>query len=499
MIMKYTTILLSLLAFLSFAGCEDLEDTYDEYAGDGPITYLAKCTDVTVESGWQRLAVKWTNKLDPNRNGVWLHCESNSLQVDTLLPADCDSCSVNGLPEGSYTVTVAAVSERGDTALPAISSGRPYTENHEAVLSFTRAITKYIFAGNNLMVFVGMKTPEIVDFKIEYTQATDGQPGEYDLSGNMWAYQARNLFIEDVDREQPVTVTRRGLISGCTDTITFPDFTLDPEVINMQADFNALMLERYGEIDLTREELELDYDLTSMEDILHFPNLKKLVLGKNRYYNAANPNNTASVLLGDWSVQEQMMDYIRKMKSISPDFEIENYGGHYGIWFYTFMGDGITVTDNGLQTTLPADLTLLDTEGFTVTVDDKDGAVLLDNDPATYWLSSFTSSQNSHEVVIDMQEARTLKGVKFTQAFFSGYIPPLQSFAPTAASVEISADGTTWTNPCHSSNLTLGPVNGETKLIDFAQEQTARYIRVTVQDALYSGDYGAIVGDIIPY
>ena len=35
--MKYTTILLSLLAFLSFAGCEDLEDTYEEYAGDGPV------------------------------------------------------------------------------------------------------------------------------------------------------------------------------------------------------------------------------------------------------------------------------------------------------------------------------------------------------------------------------------------------------------------------------------------------------------------------------
>ena len=405
--MKYTTILLSLLAFLSFAGCEELEDTYDDYAGDGPITYLAKCTDVTVESGWQRLAVKWTNQLDPNRNGVWLQCRSNTLQVDTLLPADCDSCSVNGLPEGSYTVTVAAVSERGDTALPAISSGRPYTENHEAVLSFTRAITKYIFAGNNLMVFVGTKTPEIVDFKIEYTKASDGQPEKYDLSGNMWAYQARNLFIEDVDREQPVTVTRRGLISGCTDTITFADFVLDPTVINMKADFNARLMERYGEIDLTREELELDYDLSSMEDILYFPNLKKLVLGKNRYYNPANPNNPASAITGDWSVTELMMDCIRKLKAISPDFEIENYGGHYNIWFYSFMGDGITVTDKGKQTSLPADLTLLDTEGFAVTVDGTANAVLTDDDPATYWLSSFTGSQNSHEVVIDMQEART--------------------------------------------------------------------------------------------
>ena len=99
--MKYTTILLSLLACLSFAGCEDLEDTYEEYAGDGAVRYLAKCENLSVESGWERLIVKWDNKLDPNRNGVWLQCQSNAVQFDTLLPAGCDSCSVNGLPDGT--------------------------------------------------------------------------------------------------------------------------------------------------------------------------------------------------------------------------------------------------------------------------------------------------------------------------------------------------------------------------------------------------------------
>ena len=32
-----------LLPLLIFGGCESLEDTYKDYAGDGPIRYLVKC------------------------------------------------------------------------------------------------------------------------------------------------------------------------------------------------------------------------------------------------------------------------------------------------------------------------------------------------------------------------------------------------------------------------------------------------------------------------
>ena len=35
-----------LFAALFVIGCEDLEDTYDEYAGDGMIRYVGKCSNV---------------------------------------------------------------------------------------------------------------------------------------------------------------------------------------------------------------------------------------------------------------------------------------------------------------------------------------------------------------------------------------------------------------------------------------------------------------------
>ena len=50
-----------------FAACEkeSLEDTYKEYAGEGEIRYMGKCTDLLVSPGWQRLIVTWENNVDP--------------------------------------------------------------------------------------------------------------------------------------------------------------------------------------------------------------------------------------------------------------------------------------------------------------------------------------------------------------------------------------------------------------------------------------------------
>ena len=494
--MKYTY-LLGLLAFLFFAACEDLEDTYDDYVGDGPVRYLAKCADVTVESGWERLIVEWKNDLDPNREGVWIRCASDSYQRDTLVAADCDSCSFNGLVDGSYTVTVAAVTHTGDTSLTVIGSGRPYTPTHEAVMSFTRGITKYFFVKDNLVLFALGKTPEIVDFKLHYTRKSDGQPAVYNLSGNMWFYNARDLLVQDVDASQPVILLREGLLSECPDTIPFPEYVLEPTIVNMNADFQNCLVERYGpEIDFSREELELDYNLNSLEDILYFPNLKKLVLGQNRYYDGANSYNAPSTI--NYAMATRMQFCVRTIHTINPEFEIENYGNCYSINPYTFVADGINVEEKGIQTTLPAELTLLDTTGFvvkadTVTVDNK---LLLDNDPTTVWEPLQAQSTRTHDLVIDLGENKTVKGVLITQVRTSSNA---QHYMPESVTVNVSEDGITWTNPCYLEGLTLGGSPGERKLVDFAEEQNVRYIRVSVQDVNYGNNYSCALGDVLPY
>ena len=50
-----------LLPLLIFGGCESLEDTYKDYAGDGPIRYLVKCDDLDVKAGWNRFCLLYTS------------------------------------------------------------------------------------------------------------------------------------------------------------------------------------------------------------------------------------------------------------------------------------------------------------------------------------------------------------------------------------------------------------------------------------------------------
>ena len=55
---KYIINLVAAAALL--VGCsESLEDTYSDYAGDGKIRYVAKCTEVHATPGWERLVLEF--------------------------------------------------------------------------------------------------------------------------------------------------------------------------------------------------------------------------------------------------------------------------------------------------------------------------------------------------------------------------------------------------------------------------------------------------------
>ena len=43
---KYIGLLFAMLVMVS---CESLEDTYEDFAGNGPVRYLGKCTDLTIQ------------------------------------------------------------------------------------------------------------------------------------------------------------------------------------------------------------------------------------------------------------------------------------------------------------------------------------------------------------------------------------------------------------------------------------------------------------------
>ena len=55
--MKLNKYLWSFFILFIIGGCENLEETYSNYTGDGTIRYLGKCKDLSVSPGWQRLYI----------------------------------------------------------------------------------------------------------------------------------------------------------------------------------------------------------------------------------------------------------------------------------------------------------------------------------------------------------------------------------------------------------------------------------------------------------
>lgn len=496
--------ILGMLALLFAAGCEDLKDTYDDYAGDGPVRYMARCTDVKVESGWECLRVSWKNALDPNRAKILVRCVSDVSAFDTIVPADAEACEIKGLADATYTVSVAALSEAGDTSLTnnLEATGRPYSLIHESVQGFTTGILKHVFIKNNLVLFMSAwDEARMSEFILHYTD-TEGTAKEFSLKE---ACEAGDFLLKDVDASKEVRLTRKGYLEGCTDLITFPERTLVKGNVTMMGDFKTQLMERYGEITpevLSMEELDLDYNLVSMEDLLYFSNLKTLNLGKNRY------NASAPATLTDAGKRSRMYFCANVLNELNGGMIVNVYKGGSMVFYNFYQQQGIyeykgTVNQiNGLQK-LPDDVKLLDTEGWTLeitpegeTQDGFEAKMLFDDDPKTQWIPKTGDSQRTYNLTIDMQETKTVKGLKIAQGQVAYN---LRSYLPEMVIVQVSADGRTWTNPCHMEENTLGTNSGELRKLDFAEEQNVRYIRLTVKDRYNGSSTGCVLGDVMPF
>ena len=138
---KYITRFLTLALVL--AGCnESLEDTYDEYTDGGRIRYVGKCYDAKVVPGWKSLTVNWTRAIDETAKNIKVVCSLNDTKDTVLLEPNVVSFKKDQLIDGTYRFDISVIDNSGNESLVEEVYGRPYTENHEIVLSFTNVITK---------------------------------------------------------------------------------------------------------------------------------------------------------------------------------------------------------------------------------------------------------------------------------------------------------------------------------------------------------------------
>ena len=550
---KYLLHIAWVVAALFVVGCEDLEDTYDEYAGDGIIRYVGKNSDLTVEPGWYRLKVKWKDNLDAAIAKVKIAYQAETDAEPTVVYVDpkditesdnlMDSIYLENLTDAVYTINVSNVSVDGVESMVTTAYSRPYTESHEDLRSFTRGIINFYPIDNQKMVvYIDENNPNIREMVLNFYD-TDGNKHEWDILYKMqWAYGATGMIPMfllpeeegvNIDFTKPLTIDRRGLLEGCIDTIAFVPDTLDLSERVWSAGFTRWLTKEFGS-DYTEEDIEsvtrieLDYDLVTMRDLFYFPNLEEVVLGKNRYiedrFANVNPSTT------DEYTALLTLQFLRDTRNVSVErYNDQYFGDYYGIgWpdYLSMMGeidaDLISEKRNANMNEMPA-ITPLDTVGWKITCSDtlysgykSNGAgYLLDGRVDTYFEPGLTGSATVIEVEFDMKEMRTLSGIKVVQptttldpddSGTSAEFETFMSYLLQSVKVEVSSDGYTWENATHEDGgITIGNAPGEITFIELPEPKQVQYIRLTVASQMVQSTREGValfslrLADFIPY
>lgn len=484
--------------FLPIIGCEDLEDTYSDYAGDGEIRYLGKCSNVSVSPGWERLIVRWTNNVDPAIEQIKVTWALDDLERDSLLPKEATECSIPNLSDGNYEVNVYSVDKDGNTSLSISLFARPYTAVHETIRSFTRLFSRHYFVKDRLVLFFLDWDNKVESAHLSYVSG--GVPKELVLDSAFVTDNKYFLLPDKIDEGSDVVLTRTGRVEGCDDLIVF-----EPEYLNKEkvysADFKLLAESKYGQEDITDSwvdtlsVLEYDYSVSSFEDILKLPNLEKLVLGKNRYLRQDVEDETAYAQLTDMEVSRFALDVAHEVCGL----EVERYGKHY----FSEENKPDYVTDVAAFPEMP-ELDYLDATDWVATCSWEDTEpydshleYLFDGNSTTNWMPELISAYaRTYEVEVNMQEMTTVRGVCVSQPSFVESDNQSRSLMPTVIQVEVSKDLLSWENATYSEENTLGVSNGEKTIIYFKEPIEARYLRFTLYDQLYGSNYSVTLAGI---
>ena len=346
---------IGVFAALFTVGCQDLEDTYDEFTGGGMNRYLGKCGDVEVSPGWERLRVVWKNNLDVGVKATKITWKSESdaepfvryvergsvVNVDDLM----DTIYLDNLDDATYEVTVTNIAADSTESLATTLYARPYTTEHEDLRTFTRGITNFFPLDDKLAVILDSDNENLIEVTLHFW-GTDGQEHEWNIKEHMtdsiealpgmpeYGYLVRDyirLLPEEggygIDFSKPVTVSRQGRLTGCIDDVPFTDEELDMNDRVLSVGFTQWLTRKYGpdyESQLANiETVEFDYDMATFQDLFYLPNLKKVMLGKNRFMADGHRDENLSVT--DDYIGLKTLQILNEARGV----EIDRYNNQY--------------------------------------------------------------------------------------------------------------------------------------------------------------------------
>lgn len=516
---KYIVGLLAATAVLTSCS-ESLEDTYSDYAGDGKIRYVAKCTELHTTPGWERLIVNWVNGTDATIDKIKLVWSSTGKRDSVLLPNTAETYELTNLPDGTYRFDICAMDKHGNESLKETTYGRPYTRDHEIMLAFTRGVVKSYFVNDKLIFFSDRWNSNIDTIKLQYKNVA-GETKFY-VFDKETSYDSF-ITIDDVspNPSDSVYILRTGRLEGCADLIEFDPMALSRTKIFSSGFVNAIE-RRYGYSTDTKEqeaefnkfvenveELEFDYDIETFEDILYCPKLKKIIFGKNRYLDPIHRyavDDDYPKLLTDALRSIQVLDKANEILGMTIDW--------YGGWNIPYFNDSgelpyMTYMDFSplpeMDIIKPEELrTYANGEKISCSPTDRYAELknLLDNDYTTAWETTSQSTPRNYSMSMELLKETEISGVRINQVLYhpmSDRRAPF--FMPSQIHIQVSTDGGNWQNVTFFESNELGRGSGETTLLKFPEgPRKVRYIKFTLRDGTdQGGNCMIILGDIVLY
>ena len=124
---KLLLVALPLLAFS--VSCGRMDDVYQEFISDGPVTYLSKLTGVETFAGENKVKFVIPAQTDPRTKGVLVYWDNRTCSID--IPCDPSVTTefvVENVTEGSHIFELLAHDSKGHNSIAVSKSVASYGE-----------------------------------------------------------------------------------------------------------------------------------------------------------------------------------------------------------------------------------------------------------------------------------------------------------------------------------------------------------------------------------
>lgn len=493
-----------LASLLLLAACgESLEDTYKDYSGDGEIRYVGKVSDLEVSPGWKHIKLDWTNSTDPIVDQVEVKWSVDSVRDSVFLPKGTTEYDIQNIEtSSSFEISVMSVDAKLHESLPQTVYSRAYNNDHELVQAFTHIVSRSFFLHNHmLMTFMGWDE-NVSDAYLTYTKKSDGQQARFDLTADV--VNQLHADLPDVDATKPVQLYREGYLEGCPDLITFDPITVETETV-FNSEFKTELKRQFGYDQIIPDDFvtgttsfDLDWNISDFADLLYFPNLKTLNLGKNRYVRTdlVSADNGMSRVT-DPDLCNWVLEKLHELNGLT----VYRYDNHYNTLKKTDF-----IKEMGHHSEPVYSMVDLSGAEVTVTPDEDDDLKALgwsshverltDGDDNTFWAPYQRSSSTTFTIDIRLPRAEAVRGIRLVQTYYDDASSSDRAKNPSMVKLYTSTNGAYFALATNNEETTIGNSTGEVNYIPFAKADNVNYVRLVVTTPLYFRNYAVSFAEL---